>query len=546
MTFHWSLEELNLRDQTVFMRGWLWHQGAVVRELQLLLINPRGRERSRIRLLDSQPRYDVAAHFPSDGDSLNTGFVGLGSWGCRPSRADRVQLLVTLDKGEPLCLDVTKAACLGSGWRSHWQTKLQQWWGLIQRAFSHFQLGDWRGLRHKVKLHVEQTGAEALPKPQAWRRLIGSLPRKRPVHLIVDHQLGGGANAYRNKQVESWISEGAVAITLSFQISRLTYDLRLHWANQSRHYSAISETEILDVLSCTPLTSIVLNNAVSFASPMRIAPMLLLVKQRTRAQLKLLIHDFFLICPTIYLLGSDGKYCGIPSLSHCDKCLPANNHLFASFYRGNISSWRRTWGTLLGKADEIISFSESSALLLRQAYGEWRSWVPIQVKPHQLQDPPGPPIELPNPKELIIGVVGQIGVQKGCDVVRDLASRIREGGGSERIVVIGSLECRADPNIVRQTGRYDKQDLRRLIVESGANIMLMPSIWPETFSYVTEELMHLKMPIACFDLGAPAERIRTYPKGLVLTSRDPAEILNALRGFFNSLDWNPSPTSHDH
>ena len=110
--------------------------------------------------------------------------------------------------------------------------------------------------------------------------------------------------------------------------------------------------------------------------------------------------------------------------------------------------------------------------------------------------------------------------------------------GEERIAVIGSLECAVNSRIVSQTGHYQPQQLRQLIVESGANIMLMPSIWPETFSYVTEELIQLDLPIACFDLGAPAERVRLYRKGCILTSMDPASIQRELNGFFRAIHGN--------
>jgi hypothetical protein len=88
--------------------------------------------------------------------------------------------------------------------------------------------------------------------------------------------------------------------------------------------------------------------------------------------------------------------------------------------------------------------------------------------------------------------------------------------------------------VVRQTGHYQPQELRKLIVNSGANIMLMPSIWPETFSYVTEELIQLDLPLACFDLGAPGERVMRYPKGHLLTSMDAATVLRELRSFYNN------------
>jgi glycosyltransferase involved in cell wall biosynthesis len=73
--------------------------------------------------------------------------------------------------------------------------------------------------------------------------------------------------------------------------------------------------------------------------------------------------------------------------------------------------------------------------------------------------------------------------------------------------------------------------LTGLIEKSGANVFLFPSIWPETFSYVVQELMSMSLPVASFNFGAPAERLETYQKGLVLDSMDPATVLDDLISF---------------
>jgi glycosyltransferase involved in cell wall biosynthesis len=56
-------------------------------------------------------------------------------------------------------------------------------------------------------------------------------------------------------------------------------------------------------------------------------------------------------------------------------------------------------------------------------------------------------------------------------------------------------------------------------------------VWPETFSYVTEEAMDMGLPIACFDLGAPAERVRGYAKGVVIERIDARAALDAMLGW---------------
>jgi glycosyltransferase involved in cell wall biosynthesis len=74
-----------------------------------------------------------------------------------------------------------------------------------------------------------------------------------------------------------------------------------------------------------------------------------------------------------------------------------------------------------------------------------------------------------------------------------------------------------------------------MVEASGANVFLFPSIWPETFSYVVEELMQLEVPIVCFDMGAPAERIRHYPKGKLIPLSDAREILSRLNTIYAEL-----------
>ena len=59
-------------------------------------------------------------------------------------------------------------------------------------------------------------------------------------------------------------------------------------------------------------------------------------------------------------------------------------------------------------------------------------------------------------------------------------------------------------------GSDEREDLPDLIEAHAINMFLFPSIWPETFSYVVAGLTALKLPVVAFDLGAPAERLRSY------------------------------------
>ena len=78
-------------------------------------------------------------------------------------------------------------------------------------------------------------------------------------------------------------------------------------------------------------------------------------------------------------------------------------------------------------------------------------------------------------------------------------------------VVLGTLDIPFSSSRLTVTGEYKREELPDLIEAHGINMFLFPSIWPETFSYVVAEMTALRLPIVAFDLGAPAERLRSYP-----------------------------------
>ena len=64
---------------------------------------------------------------------------------------------------------------------------------------------------------------------------------------------------------------------------------------------------------------------------------------------------------------------------------------------------------------------------------------------------------------------------------------------------------------------------------------LFPSIWPESFSYVVQEIMLMGLPFVCFDLGAPAERVRKSAYKDVVIAHDVSSdsMMNALDALFS-------------
>jgi glycosyltransferase involved in cell wall biosynthesis len=346
--------------------------------------------------------------------------------------------------------------------------------------------------------------------------------------IVFDHSLGGGANRYRRQMVEEFCRDGVPVLLVSDDVFSLELLARFQ-DGEGEHELCLDRLEdIFAFTDAMPVNEIVFNNAYSFNDPLGLIDFVAELKRRTNARMTFALHDYFSICPSYTLLNADGEYCGVPDPRACRDCLERHRGDFREFVDDvDLVGWRSRWARFLAQADKILCFSDSSAALLTKAHPQLDR-ARIEVRPHAVDYlPPQRPI-LKGEGPLHIGVCGTINEQKGIGVLKALAERIHERRLPYKITVFGSLSEALPESVVRVLGQYDTDALAGKIQSSGANVFLFPSIWPETFSYVTEELMQLGVPLAAFDLGAPAERLGRYPKGMILRSMEPEAILNDL------------------
>lgn len=535
----WQLEELQLRQARAFVNGWCVFPVSPIKSLKFQLRDASGNLVGQFPLSAGNPRPDVEHAHKTYALPLYSGFIGFGSWPREPRASDLLVLNGTLADGSTVEHVIPSERFHGLLAPSRFQRKkaaFLQLLGYGKRALLMLRSGQLKSLYVKLQRQLGGTPQRPLPPVLTWPALIdlGAKP-EAPIQLVVDHRLGGGANHYRERLVQRWLEEGSVVLTLTYHLAKLQPMLVVETGQQQTRFGLHHESDLIEALGDFPIQSITYNTAVSFAEAEEIPGLLLKLRTKHQSSLTVLLHDFFAICPSHFLIHADGHFCGIPDLATCRDCLPRNPHGFTSLYPGDVGQWRQAWGPLLQQADELIAFSQSTADLLSKAYETWpdgTNWLAgrsIVVRPHQVDYLRSTRIQIRQTKKLMIGIVGQIGFHKGAEVVRALAEEIQRNNAEDRICVIGSLETSVNPKIVKQSGPYNHERLAALIEESGANVMLFPSIWPETFSYVTQEIIELDLPLACFDMGAQAERVKKYSKGLILKSDDPGSILNDLR-----------------
>ena len=115
-------------------------------------------------------------------------------------------------------------------------------------------------------------------------------------------------------------------------------------------------------------------------------------------------------------------------------------------------------------------------------------------------------------------------------MVQRLAAEIKKQKCDIRLCLIGYTGDEGENKIFKETGKYRREQLPRLVLENDIDLFFIPAVWPETFSYTTSEIMAMNMPLAVFDIGAPAERVKDYARGAVLPlGASPAEILESLK-----------------
>jgi len=352
-----------------------------------------------------------------------------------------------------------------------------------------------------------------------------------PVPIHVAHSLGGGADMYLQRRVEEEAETGAIILrTGGAQRWRLEVQTRSSAiAGQTDDIALIRR--LLDPISRRRL---IYGCAVGDHDPAGLPDLLLSLLHSPEDEVEVLFHDFFPISPSYCLLDSKGAYRGPVVAGRTDDA--AHQTTRQDGTEVSLDAWQAAWGRLIARADRVVAFSENSADLVREAYPQASGNIVVQ--PHALLSVP-PRFAGRVPDKGSIGILGNIGRQKGAAVLADLAKRPDIGP----LIVIGDVDPTFPlPSTVRVHGRYRHEDISRLIEEYGISIWLVPSIWPETFSFTIREALATDLPVFCFDLGAQGEATAAAPNGHVIPFNPDGDLAEAVADAVNA--WRQDANTH--
>ena len=321
-----------------------------------------------------------------------------------------------------------------------------------------------------------------------------------PVYLA--HSLGGGADLYLVSRIEGDLARGGSAIVLRVG-GPYRWRVELHTASGTVSGVTHDFRFVQRLLAPVMARRVVYSCGVGDPDPVTLPEHLLALGQGPDHRIEVLFHDFLPISPSYTLMNAQGLHTGLPPAADRDS---AHQSRRPDGRRMTLAEWQAAWGALLQAADDIVVFSASSRALVA---GTWPQIAPaITVRPHGLLHAVpriAPPDRAGRPP--VIGVLGNIGHHKGAGVLADLSADLAQSREAE-LVLIGKIDpayALVPPALVH--GPYQVRDLPDLVARYGIGCWLIPSIWPETFSYATHEVLATGLPVWCFDLGAQAEAV---------------------------------------
>ncbi|MER2265456.1 glycosyltransferase [Methylobacterium oxalidis] len=249
-----------------------------------------------------------------------------------------------------------------------------------------------------------------------------------------------------------------------------------------------------------------------------------------------MFHDFQWFCPRVHLIDGRHFYCAEPPPQICQICVtggvPYGFGDQSALIESDLPAWLAFNAEILRGARRLTAPSRDTAARYVRRFG----LAAVAALPHPEPEATGTVRIVGRRAEgaraLTIAVVGAIGWHKGYN----LLLRTVEQAARERAPILFSVVgiTADDARFVRLgnasvSGRYHPSELKARLAAVDPDAVLLPSVWPETYSYVLSEVWAAGYPVVTFNFGAPAERIRAQGGGILIPpTSDPHELLGHL------------------
>jgi GT2 family glycosyltransferase/glycosyltransferase involved in cell wall biosynthesis len=238
-------------------------------------------------------------------------------------------------------------------------------------------------------------------------------------------------------------------------------------------------------------------------------------------------HDYASICPRLHLERADGRYCGEPDEAGCTRCLGENGTRFGDT---DIESWRAEWREFLARSRAVICPTEDVHRRLAARWPDLRYRVRPHPEPGRIRFVAEPSrrasVGLSAARDeasavrLRVLIPGAINEQKGFGLLLDCARDARKRALPLEFWIVGYSrdDVRAEREGIIVTGRFASSEADDAIRGARGDqcVAFLPSLTPETWSFMLSSVLRVGVHPVAFDLGALAERIRVAGRGTLL------------------------------
>lgn len=355
-----------------------------------------------------------------------------------------------------------------------------------------------------------------------------------PVPIYMAHSLGGGAEHFLQRGIAEDLARGQGAIVLRVGgEARFQLEIRLPSGQVAGTTNNINYVKQL--INPIRRRRIVYSCGVGDLDPAGLPDILRdLARAHTGDRIEVLFHDFLPVSPSYCLLDRDGIYRGPVTPDRTD---PAHVATRPGGTSVSLAVWQEKWGALMKEAACLTVFSENSRAHVLAAWPQLSD--KLRVAPHTLLAPV-PRLGAPVSDKVVIGVLGNIGYQKGAALLEGLGRRLR-GHPDISLVLVGNIDpAHTLPRHVAIHGDYRLEQIGDLVARYGITCWLIPSIWPETFSYTTHEALATGLPVFAFDIGAQGDAVARAEKGYPIRFAPNADLVQNILTSIEKTHESPS------
>lgn len=349
-----------------------------------------------------------------------------------------------------------------------------------------------------------------------------------PAILFITHNMGGGTERCVNEMANEWIKKGLKAFILKPQGDYILF------SSGDNNDEFIFKFQLLK--NYDDLVALCKNfnvKSIHYHHLLGHQPIIKKLPEDIGCSYYVFIHDYYLICPRISLIRTNGEFCEEKNIVSCGECLNDRPYTFTK----NIEQWRMENFLFLNDAQGIAAPSHDTIMRIKKYYPT----LEIKCCPHaELDHQVEQNIKNTLGERLRIGIIGAISKIKGADFVylciKDKTIRklpleyVVIGYTYKQISTLAEYEMEV-------TGQYKEDEVLRLIEAQKIDVLFFPARAPETYSYTLSWGILAGVPAVATNVGAVSERIKMNNIGWVVEKDISSGEMN---DFFVNILHNPT------